>query len=155
MFDLEHDVNNEARCRTNRLYVASSRNKGRGVYTSKRIYYHDIIEVCPVIPLTAEEVKHVDRSVLKWHLFMWPADGERYWKDKWTGSCMTLGFGSVYNHSAEPNMKWYARRSRTEIVFYAIRDIKPGEELTHDYKWDEYPWEKKAIQPAKKRVRAA
>jgi uncharacterized protein len=148
-------VNNEARCPTNRIYVASSRNKGRGVYTSKRIYRHDIVEVCPVIPLTVEEVKHVDMSVLKWHLFMWPADGERYWKDKWTGSCMTLGYGSVYNHSADPNMKWYARRSTNEIVFYAIRDIKPGEELTHDYKWDEYPWEKKASQPTRKGGRAA
>jgi SET domain-containing protein len=68
---------------------------------------------------------------------------------------MTLGYGSVYNHSATPNMKWYAKRSTNEIVFYAIRDIEPGEELTHDYKWDEYPWEKKSLQPARKRVRAA
>jgi len=136
-------MDNDAGNKKNRLYIAKCGRKGRGVFTSVRIRKNEVVEICPVVPLTPAEAKDVNKSVLYWHLFIWPAEGERYYqKEPWTGSAMVLGYGSVYNHSYDANMKWYAKRSTQEVVFYAIREISPGEELTHDYKWDEYPWEK-------------
>ena len=45
---------------------------------------------------------------------------------------IALGYGSLYNHSYRPNAKFYSEGSLTQ-VFYAIRDIDAGEEITVDY----------------------
>lgn len=45
---------------------------------------------------------------------------------------IALGYGSLYNHSYRPNAKFYREGSLTQ-VFYAIRDIDAGEEITVDY----------------------
>jgi SET domain-containing protein len=48
---------------------------------------------------------------------------------------MVLGYGSLYNHSENPNLIWTARIRSREIVFWARRDIECGEQLTHNYGW--------------------
>ena len=44
-----------------------------------------------------------------------------------------LGFGSLYNHSYEPNAKYVRRVSKRVVEFVAIKDIKKGQEITVNY----------------------
>ena len=47
------------------------------------------------------------------------------------GTVAPLGFGSLYNHSYEPNARY--EDCRADQVFVAIRDIADGEEITVNY----------------------
>jgi SET domain-containing protein len=52
---------------------------------------------------------------------------------------LVLGYGMLYNHSAEPNL-FHRSAGRLLIEFVALRDIAVGEELTHNYGpeyWDD------------------
>jgi len=53
----------------------------------------------------------------------------------WTIDGAAGGSGAEYvNHSCEPNL--VSRIVRGHILYVALRDIKPGEELTIDYRFD-------------------
>jgi uncharacterized protein len=53
----------------------------------------------------------------------------------WTIDGSAGGSGAEYiNHSCEPNLA--ARIVRGHILYMSLRDIKPGEELTIDYRFD-------------------
>jgi SET domain-containing protein len=43
-----------------------------------------------------------------------------------------LGYGSLYNHSYHPNARYDDRGEQT-MVFTAIQDIAPGDEITVNY----------------------
>ena len=45
---------------------------------------------------------------------------------------MALGYGSLYNHSYQPNARYDDGRGQTKI-FMAIRDIALGEEIVVNY----------------------
>jgi SET domain-containing protein len=45
---------------------------------------------------------------------------------------VVLGFGMLYNHSAEPNIDYYQEDSDT-LDFVALRRVERGEELTISY----------------------
>ena len=45
---------------------------------------------------------------------------------------LQLGYGSLYNHSYEPNARYDDRAPATK-VFTALRDIRAGEEITVNY----------------------
>ena len=53
----------------------------------------------------------------------------------WTIDGAAGGSGAEYvNHSCEPNL--VSRIVRGHILYVALRDIKPGQELTIDYRFD-------------------
>lgn len=58
------------------------------------------------------------------------------WLDEDTGIEVTCHFRYI-NHSDDPNAVYY-----DTLEVYAIRDIKPGEEITHDYgvEWESCDW---------------
>jgi hypothetical protein len=45
---------------------------------------------------------------------------------------VALGYGSLYNHSFQPNARYDDERGQAK-VFTAIQDIAPGEEITVNY----------------------
>jgi SET domain-containing protein len=45
---------------------------------------------------------------------------------------VALGYGSLYNHSYQPNARYDDESGQTK-VFRAIRDIAPGEEIVVNY----------------------
>ena len=56
-----------------------------------------------------------------------------------------LGHAMVYNHSASPNAEWDIEDEDERFVkFYALKEIKQGEEILHDY-GEEY-WESRDAQ---------
>jgi SET domain-containing protein len=109
---------------------------GRGVFARRSFKKRSIVEICPVIPLPVNSYRTVAKGILGDYVFTWPGPRQKTRAySRWTGSCMVLGYGSLYNHAQDPNLYWTARIRAMEMVFWARRDIEYGEHLTHDYGW--------------------
>ena len=109
------------------LLIRRVRGVGRGVFAGRPFAAGDVIEVCPVIPLTEAEATACASTVLDDYFFEWGADGRAY--------ALALGYGSLYNHSADPNATFSLRVRRHQIVFKARRSIRQGDEIRIDYEW--------------------
>lgn len=108
------------------LYCAQTTDKGRGVFTDAFIKKDDIVEVCPVTVLSREEVEAVRETIVYEYLFDWS-------DVRGNEECLPSGFGLIYNHSSEPNIEWDTDFATQSVIFTALRDIEPGEELCHNY----------------------
>lgn len=110
------------------LTVRKVRGMGRGVFAGRAFRAREVIEVCPVIVLAAgmEEESLVG---LREYVFKWGKSEDRL--------AIALGYGSLYNHSTDPNAAFALRHTRDEIVFRAVRNILSGEQILIDYGWDE------------------
>ncbi|MFH1840624.1 MAG: SET domain-containing protein [Candidatus Shapirobacteria bacterium] len=100
------------------------KNKGRGIIALKNFKKREIVEVCPIIPLTPKERKRCENTVLDQYIYPWRST---------RGACMVLGYGSIYNHSFEPNADWKQNFRTVTMVYRAIKNIKKGEEITVNY----------------------
>ena len=109
------------------LVLRRVRGQGRGVFAGRAFRAGEVIEVCPVIPLTAAEADTCAVTVLDNYFFEWGPDGNAY--------ALALGYGALYNHAADPNAAFSCRIRQLEIVFRATRPIKAGEQITIDYQW--------------------
>lgn len=107
------------------LVVKNVRGKGRGVFTLRPIAKGDIVEICPVIPFSVREAAVVMKTILGNYVFEW-GDTSR-------NAALALGYGSIYNHSSTPNIRYSMREAKNQIVFRALRDIAAGEELMSNY----------------------
>lgn len=52
------------------------------------------------------------------------------WEEK---VAVATGYGSLYNHSYNPNAQHAKHLDLEEIHFHALRDISTGEEITINY----------------------
>ncbi len=101
---------------------------GRGVFAGRAFRTGEEIEVCPVLVLSPG-VQEESLDVLVHYVFKWGENGDRL--------AVALGYGSLYNHSADANATFSWRLLRGEIVFRAIRPIAAGEQILIDYQWTE------------------
>jgi uncharacterized protein len=101
------------------LIVKNSPGKGRGVFARKDIKKGTTIETVPIIVFDNDECQG---SKMATYVFEWTKKT----------SAIALGYGSIYNHSFEPNARYYDGSNETKD-FVAIRDIKAGEEITVNY----------------------
>lgn len=113
--------------------VADIPNKGRGLCTDFFIKEGAIVEVSPAIITEKCDEEHISNTVLDNYWYVWDADKGQ--------SAFALGCGSLFNHSYDPNCKYTRNFESKEIIFTAIRDIQPGDELTINY-MQGYPNEK-------------
>lgn len=108
-----------------RIQVRMTRNRGRGVFANCGIKKGEIIESAPVIVLSQKEAAAMQKWSLASHFYSWGVRGNY--------SALVLGFACFYNHSYEPNAAYTHSLRRKTIVFRALRDIRPGEEIRHNY----------------------
>jgi uncharacterized protein len=102
--------------------VKKVRGKGRGVFARRAIAKGTVIERAPVALLpTKHLVGGKNCPVLAKYFYAWNRNTV----------AIALGFGSLYNHSYEPNAV-YSDRDMF-IIYRALRDIAPGEEITVNY----------------------
>lgn len=102
---------------------ASKKTVERGVFAVENIKKGEIIEVCPLITVPKSDMSNLTESILVTYFFY-------FGKNK---LAMVLGFGSLYNHSYEPNSKYEINEKERVITFSALRDIKKNEEITFNY----------------------
>ena len=108
------------------LTIASSSNRGRGVFTTEKIEKGTIIEIAPVIVLNPEERAHVEKTLLYDYIFEWGTDHQ--------SAAVALGYVSIYNHIADPNCAYQMDFEEQAISIITLRDIQAGEELFINYK---------------------
>ena len=110
------------------LYIAETKNKGRGVFTSKKIPVHTIIETAPVIVMSADERILLDKTLLHDYIFEWGAGKNQ--------CCMALGWVPVYNHSYESNCEYEMNFTEQTISIKTVRAIAADEEIFINYNGD-------------------
>ena len=110
------------------LYLKSTTNKGRGIFTREKIAANTLIEESPVIVMSAEDRNLLDKTLLHDYIFEW---GDN--KDK---CCMALGFIPIYNHSYSSNCEYFMDFEKEIIQVKTVREIEKGEELTINYNGD-------------------
>lgn len=102
-----------------------ARNMGLGVFALKNIKEGEIIERCPVIQIPAVQYNIIKYSIFNEYIYEASDRGGETAK-------LCLGLGSLYNHSDAPNTGYYGVNARY-MEFYAVRNIKKGEQLFIDY----------------------
>lgn len=103
---------------------------GRAVFAEAAIAKGETIELCPVLGLAEDDA----RGVLTDYVV---DDGSG-------GQVLMLGYGSLYNHSDDPNAE-YVHEADDAYAFVATRDIAAGEEITITY-GDDW-WSTREIEP--------
>ncbi len=107
------------------LYITESPSAGRGVFTTDVIENGSVIEICPVIVLSAGDMAKIHETHLHDYYFIW---GEQ--QDQ---AAIALGYGSLYNHSDNPNADFTLDYENEQIIIECISDIGEGEEIRIDY----------------------
>ncbi|QIW98238.1 hypothetical protein AMS68_003756 [Peltaster fructicola] len=128
------DDDHLALTRSPTLLLLSNSPKGRGVISSQPIKAGTVVETCPVLILDAQENKeHIAKTSLYHYTYNWPilnADGTKAGQTQ----AVIFGLGSMFNHSTRhQNIGWTRDLDRQVVVYRALRDIPPGEELCISY----------------------
>lgn len=127
------------------IYLGKSniQNAGRGVFAAKKIPEGTLIEECPIILLPIKDLPYVQQTLLKNYCFKLGNFVQTL--------AVCLGFGSLYNHSYDPNATYIKHLKEETINFVAIKDIKKNEEITVNYnngnQYDKTPLWIKEIPP--------
>ena len=97
------------------------------MFSSDFIAAGTLIEICPVIVFSSEDLKLIHQTYLHDYYFLWT--------DEENGSegAIALGYGSLYNHSYDPNSEYYTNTEQQTLDVFAIKDIAAGEEITFNY----------------------
>lgn len=96
---------------------------GKGVFATGEIKKGEVIEAAPILILQHEEL--IDT---KWNLLF----DYYFWLDDFV--VLALGYGSIYNHSDNPNTSYKINPKNKTIIFRASKNIKKGEEIFFNYK---------------------
>ena len=107
------------------LTVAASPNRGRGVFTSKKIPANTIIEISPVLVFPVKEVEFAEKTLLFNYFFEWGTTRKK--------RALGMGYISMYNHSYTANCEYEMDYDFDTISIKTIKEIKAGEELFINY----------------------
>ncbi len=105
----------------------SSGKRGRGVFALKNFKKGELIEECPAVPLTNKERALIGKTILEYYVYPWRGD-----KD----GAIVLGYSMLYNHSLDPNARYYLKYGSRKIIYKALKSIKKGEEILVNYNGD-------------------
>lgn len=92
-----------------------------GVFAMNDIAKKEIIEECPVIVFNREIRKHSQDI----------ADRAFRWDDN--QAVILLGYGSMYNHSSDPNATYCLDKKDQTVTFIATKPIPAGSEILVNY----------------------
>jgi SET domain-containing protein len=115
------------------VQIGETGNKGRGIFAKKALKADTVIETAPVIVMTNDERKLLDKTLLHDYIFEWHPEGVEM-------CCMALGWIPIYNHSYRSNCEYFMNYDDNTMYIKTMRDIKAGEELTINYNG---PWNDK------------
>lgn len=107
------------------IEVKSAPGKGRGVFARRFIESGTVIEKVPILIVPLALISNPENANLCQFFFC---------RDEAT-LAVCLGYGSLYNHSYRPNARYDDHGPRC-MLFTAIRNIEPGDEITINYNGD-------------------
>ncbi|MDV6378108.1 SET domain-containing protein [Sporosarcina sp. GW1-11] len=97
----------------------------RGIFAEREIQSNELIEACPAIIIEKKECKYIKKTILSNYFFIWG--------DDFSEAAIALGYGSLINHSYQPNARFEVNSKNRTIDFYAIETIVAGDEITINY----------------------
>ena len=103
-----------------------------GVFAVDFIAEGEIIEECPMVELEKSWLEKEDKILSKYR-FNFPSGGIP------ESQQVCLGYGSMYNHSNQPNVYWQSVYYTPELSTYrfvALSNIEPNEEIFASYGYD-------------------
>lgn len=100
----------------NKIFVKKSSLHGYGVFAGKTFKKGDLIEECYFVITSGDDKKFED--------YYFDVDGKY---------AIFLGFGSIYNHSDDPNADYFIYKKSKMTKIKAARTIKKGEEIFISY----------------------
>lgn len=107
--------------RNPKIYADKSPVHGWGVFAYEEIKEGEVFEECPILTLPIP--KGESSPLLIDYRFNWPQG------TVWEEQVVSWGFGSLYNHSDDPNAYWISDIERRTFKFIAVKDINPGQEI--------------------------
>ncbi len=109
------------------IRVGVSKTLGvRGIIADTVIKKGTIIERCPIVLIPTSQEKALFQTVLGRYYFEWT---KQY-------HALVLGYGSLYNHSYSPNVRYDFNYKNRVMTYTAINDVEEGDELTINYNWE-------------------
>jgi uncharacterized protein len=109
---------------TDKIYVKQLSKKHRGVFAKTNIKKGETIETCPVLIIPLKDKKLIDKTFTFNYYFHWGRQNQ---------PAIALGYGSLYNHSYNPNADYSENIKKQVIIFKAIKNIKKDEEIRTNY----------------------
>lgn len=110
------------------LFLKKTQEKGKGVYTRERIRRNTIIEIAPVVVMSAKDRVLLDQTLLHDYIFEWGPSHDQ--------CAMALGYVPMYNHSYNSNCEYYMDFEEQTIMVKTLKTVEAGEELTINYNGD-------------------
>ena len=112
---------------SDKIYVTKSNipDSGRGVFAKVAIKKGEVIEICPIIEIPINDFANVNESILVTYFFYFGKNRKQL--------AVALGFGSLYNHTYEPNATYKGIPKEKIIKFIALKNILKDEEITVNY----------------------
>lgn len=110
------------------LFIDIIPEKGKAVFTSEAIDADTVIEVAPVIVMSATDRQHLDKTLLHDYIFEWGSDRSE--------CAMALGYIPIYNHSYTSNCEYFMDFDEATIMVKTVKPVAAGEELTINYNGD-------------------
>ena len=101
------------------------------MFATRRFLEGEPIETCPTVEVADAEVTGRLRDYV-------------FTSTRGDDVVLVLGHGMLYNHSPSPNVE-YVEDEPSTITFNALRNVRPGDELTIDY--GEEWWETRGLKP--------
>ncbi len=98
------------------IYVKKSPIHGYGVFAAQNLPKAMLIEKCPLVFFE-------DESEL-FYKYSFACQGKR---------ALSFGYGSIYNHSDTPNVRFDYDPTENLLLFTTLRPIRAGEELLSYY----------------------
>lgn len=108
------------------LYTKKTELRGWGVFTHKSLEAGEVIEVSPVVVMSADDRVMLDQTMLYNYIFEWE-EGK---------CCLGMGYISVYNHSYQSNCEYFQDYEDDTILIRTTRAIQADEELFINYNGD-------------------
>lgn len=103
-----------------KIGIGKSEDGGKCVYALREIKEGELLEEAPYITVPTELLQIEPICD-----YLFTLDDER--------CAIVFGYGSMYSHNNQPNIKYTVDPVKKNMCFYAKRDINPGEELTVTY----------------------
>ena len=110
-----------------KIQVKISEGRGFGCFAVDEIKKNEVFEECYCLPVRSGGLSDYIFTFTKLNPitinFQRPHE-----------TVLSLGFGSIYNHSKTPNADWrihkeYLKQSKRVFQFFALRDIFPEQEI--------------------------
>ena len=110
-----------------KVYIGKSKidKKGRGVFAKVGIKNGETIEICPILEIAENETHLLNKSSLVTYTIYFGKNKNRM--------ALILGYGSLYNHSKNPNAIINIKSKGQTVIFTAIKDISKDEEIYFNY----------------------